>query len=414
MFGADVVGGQRRTVRPLPPSLLALALVSVLLCTADAQASPPPPAAVSPVYYPYSIDLSQSSSFQVGQGSTTNPVYQSGAVTILSGSSSNFNGLCLQQTFITNATCSTSNGFSLSFQYSVGPIPSGTYSIADGFAIAFLSPSDVPPSTCAIESWGQNNQYSQGVVVPKYNGLSLVTTLYGGSVGYSAAATTTGGWTGLATNMASGTAILTNYAVKNAFVTHTVDVYGGYLTWRIGGSVVLSGVSAASIPQTFFVAFMGNCGGGDVSAVPQRPRHVRLHRVPVPAATAQPAEPTRATAAATAADVAIPGVLCGHGQPVYPNNAERHPRVHRHQMSGACGGARLRHDWAPVRRHLLRLPGVQLCPVWARHPGAVHAAAVQPRPGRFVDKPGVEALRASSHELVPHGLLQRQPIVHLV
>ena len=219
---------------------------------------PPPSAVITPVYTAFSDPMTSATTAVAGQ-------YASFSVsnwTIVNSGSQLTSLLCFKQTYSTSSSCSTLDGFSISLAVSLGPIPTLDSSIADAFVISFLSPSSLAPTACTPPAW----QSSNGVQMPKLAGFHLAVDLYNNwdGVGFKAFSSTTTGVTQLAANLAIGSAgvsLLTAFAVKNAFVTHTIDVYGGYVTWRIGGAIVLTGASASAIPSQFFLAFMANTGG---------------------------------------------------------------------------------------------------------------------------------------------------------
>jgi hypothetical protein len=222
--------------------------------------APPPPAVVSPVFYAYNDSMSSSST----AASSGSAAWSNGVWTLVNNVNSVTTMLCVKQTFGVGSTCSTSDGVSLSVPVLLGGVPATDSSLADSFVMSFLSPSDLPPSTCTMPAT-QNN--GLGIALPKLAGFHLVVDLYNGAgdgVGYKAFTTTTTGFTQVTSNMqisAAGVSLLTSYAVKNAYVTHTVDIFNGYVTWRIGGTIMFSALIASAIPSPFFVAFTAVTGG---------------------------------------------------------------------------------------------------------------------------------------------------------
>ena len=92
----------------------------------------------------------------------------------------------------------------------------------------------------------------------KANGFHLAVDLYnnGDGVGYKVFSTTPTTSTLITSNVANGQAgvnLLTSAAVKNAYATHTIDVFNGLVNWSIGGTSVFTGLSAAAIPSNFFL-----------------------------------------------------------------------------------------------------------------------------------------------------------------
>ena len=214
--------------------------------------------AATPVYHPYVDTLSNAST-----ASSLYATWNNNAWTLVSGTNFVTSTLCFKQTFGKTSTCSTSDGFSVSVPVSIGGVPTLDTSIADAYVMSFLDPTSMPPSACNATYQGV-----YGVTLPKANGFHLVIDLYnnGDGVGYKVYSTTPTTATLITSNIdtgQSGVNILTSAAVKNAYATHTIDVYNGLVTWSVGGSPVFSGLSAAAIPSNFFIAFGANTGGSN-------------------------------------------------------------------------------------------------------------------------------------------------------
>ena len=212
------------------------------------------------VFNALSDPMTSSSTAVAGQYASYN---SSGANWMLANATASKTALlCFKQTYSTTSTCSTSNGFSISLSVSLGAIPTLDSSIADAFVMSFLSPSVLSPTTCTFPA----TQNLGGVTLPLLAGFHLVVDLYNNAdgVGFKAITTTSTTATVVSSNIATGSAgvsLLTANAVTAAYVTHTIDVFNGFITWRIGGAVVLSGVSASLVPAQFFLAFMASTGG---------------------------------------------------------------------------------------------------------------------------------------------------------
>lgn len=267
--------------------------------------SPPPPTAVTTSSSVFTTLLAGTSDTSVsftplsgGPAGLTN----SGAAELSSGATNSKSALRLVPSSPFNTSmCGGSNGFTLNFQLWLSA-SSGwntgvttTTGMADGVTISFVAAAS---ATSLISTNGD----ASGWGPPTYPSIAgihlLVDTFDNGAtpngVGYRLVTTTAGGSTStqsvrLNWVTTSNISYLTAYAVTAAAVPHQIDVYGGFLTWRINGAIVpgFSAVNVApTLPSSFAIGFSASTGGTS-----QRAKLVNNITVTCPSSTSTPPSP---------------------------------------------------------------------------------------------------------------------------
>jgi hypothetical protein len=249
--------------RPLSSATAALAAALLLAagCAPAGAQAPPPPYGSVPLTYTLNDPLTTTNNsnflISLGVSGTSSPVFSLNASTspatrLMSTASS----------FLANG--STCGGFTLSWGLALRPSPLSTdTSLGGGFTLSLVDARDVPATPTSLSM-----QPSSGVSVPVARSLALVVDLYndgGAGIGHAVVSTTASAVTTLASHMqtgAAGVALLQALTFTGAAVTHTVDIYGGLLTWRAGANVLFANVpvSASQLPPTFVVYWAATLG----------------------------------------------------------------------------------------------------------------------------------------------------------